>query len=116
MSVDKHPGPPFVPDCDSPHVVAIMLRVSAQAYAAAAGELKDGNRNASPLNAALLAHGAYVMAGYTAERISLRDITTWQLYSGPMPALLAEYLAGFEGGVRILEDHAFELTLVCGEA
>src|SRR4026209_1838500 len=107
MSVTKPLDPAFAPDNDSPHVMALLLRVSAQTYAAAARELLDGNRNASPLNAALLEHGAYVMTGYTAERITLRDRSSWQLYSGPMPVQLAAYLAGFEHGVGVFEGHEF---------
>jgi hypothetical protein len=104
-----------VPDREPPQVLAILLQVSAKAYAHAARQLKDGNLKASPLTMALLEHGSYVMSDYSAEQVSLRDISTGQRYSAVMPPVLAEYLAGFQRGVRVLEDHEFELILVSDE-
>jgi hypothetical protein len=40
------------------------------------------------------------------------DIATGRRYSARVPAVLAEFLAGFNRGVRVLEDHEFELVLV----
>jgi hypothetical protein len=95
--------------------MAILLRVSAKAYADAARQLKDGNLKASPLTMALLEHGSYVMSGYVADQILLRDSTTGQRYSALIPTVLVEYIAGFQRGVRVFEDHEFELILVSDE-
>jgi hypothetical protein len=101
-----------LPEIEPPHVVAILLQVTFKAYADAARQRKDGDLKASPLTMALLEHGSYVMSDYSAEQASLRDISTGQLYSAVMPPVLAQYLAGFQRGVRVLEDHEFELILV----
>ena len=115
MNADERLDLAVVPDSQPPHVTTILLQVSVKAYADAARLLKDGNLKASPLTMALLEHGAYVMADFSAEQVSLRDISTGQRYSALMPPVLAEYLAGFQRGVRVFEDHEFELILVSDE-
>jgi hypothetical protein len=116
MTVNEALDLAVLPVIESPHVMAILLRVSVKAYADAARQLKDGNRKASPLTMALLEHGSYVMCGYIADRIWLRDSTTGQRYSALIPAVLVEYFAGFQRGVRVFEDYEFELILVSDEA
>jgi glycine/serine hydroxymethyltransferase len=93
------------------HVITLRLRVSAKQYADAARQIRAGNLNANPLALALIKQGVYVLSGYTAKQITLMDIATGRHYSGTMPAVLAKDLASFRRGVRVLEDHAFDLLL-----
>jgi hypothetical protein len=94
------------------HSFVLLLRVTAQQYADAARQLRDGDVNANPLTLALVGQAPYVLSGYSAGRITLMDIATGRRYSASVPALLAFYLAGFQRGVRVLEDHEFELVLM----
>ncbi len=94
------------------HTFVLVLRVTAKQYADAARQLRDGNVNANPLALALTERGVYILSGYTNKRITLMEIATGRLYSASVPALLAFYLAGFRRGVRVLEDHEFELVLM----
>ena len=93
------------------HPIALLLRVSAQVYADAARQRRAGNPDASPLALARIAQDAYVLSNYNAERITLLDTATGRHYWGAMPAVLVDYLAGFRRGVRVLEDHEFDLVL-----
>jgi hypothetical protein len=60
---------------------------------------------------ALLEMSAYVLVGYTADRITLLQVTSRRRYSGLVPTVLAKYLANFQRGVRDSTDHEFELVL-----
>jgi hypothetical protein len=60
----------------------------------------------------LLESGKYALTGNVTDQITLRDIRTGRRYYASVPALPAFYLAGFRRGVRVLEDHEFELVLV----
>ena len=115
MSWDEPLTLPVAPYLETSHVLAVLLRVSAYDSNAAVRQLKDGNLKASPLSMALLEHGVCVTSNNTAHQISVRDIATGQGYSALIPPALAEYLAAYRRGVRVLEDHEFELILVCDE-
>ena len=115
MSWDEPLTLPVAPSLETPHVLAVLLRVSSDDSNAAVRLLKDGNLKASPLSMALLEHGICVTSHYIDHQLSVRDIATGQRYSALIPAALAEYLAAFRRGVRVLEDHEFELTLVSDE-
>ena len=91
--------------------ITLSIRVSAADYADAARLLKAGNLNANPLTLALVGKSAYALANCTVDRITLLQVTSRRYYSGPIPAVLADYLAGFRRGVRVFEDHEFELVL-----
>ena len=93
------------------HSFILLLRVTAKQYAHAARQFRDGNRKANPLALALIEQGTYKLAGYTAKRITVIDIATGRRYSGSVPAVLADYLAGFRRNVRVVEDHEFEVVL-----
>jgi hypothetical protein len=102
-------------DRECPHVISILLRVTAKACADAARQRKDGSLKASPLTMALLEHGTFAMVHYTNRQITLRNFSTRQQYSVVMPSKLAECLEAFQRGVPDLEDHEFELILVSDE-
>ena len=93
------------------HSFVLLLRVTAKQYADAARQLRNGNRNASPLAVAFIEQGEYMLSGHSSGLITLMDIATGQHYSGTQPAVLANYLAGFWRGRPVLEDHEFELVL-----
>jgi hypothetical protein len=93
------------------HTIAILLRITTKTHAEATRQFRDGNLNGNPLTLALIEQGGYVVASQTRQRITLIDILTEQRYSGPVPAELVEFLASFQGGVRVLKDHEFELIL-----
>jgi hypothetical protein len=95
----------------TPHVITLPVRVSTADYRDATRLLKAGNLNANPLTLALLGMSAYALVSYSADRVTLLQITSQRRYSGPVPAVLADYLDGFRRGVRVLEDHEFELVL-----
>jgi hypothetical protein len=95
----------------SSHAIALIIRVSAKHYKDAARQLRSGNLIANPLAYALSEQGIYVLSGATAERITLMDIDTGRCYSGSIPAELTDYLTGFQRGVRVFEDHEFDLVL-----
>jgi hypothetical protein len=97
------------------HGLTLLLRVHSEAYAEAARQRKDGNRNANPITMALLEQGGFTIMCYTNKQITIRNCSTGQQYSGLMPPTLAEYLEAFRRGVPNLEDHEFELTLVSDE-
>jgi hypothetical protein len=59
---------------------------------------------------------AYALVSYNVDRIALLQVTSRRRYSGPVPAVLADYLAGFRRGRRVLEDHEFELVLESEDA
>ena len=96
----------------SSHAITLPFRISAQQYAEAVRQLRDGYLNASPLTLALAQQETYTLYDATEETITLMDIATGRLYSGSMPAALTKYLAVFHSGIRVLEDHEFELLLV----
>lgn len=97
------------------HAIALLLRVSAANYAAAARQFRDGNLIANPLTLALIGQAAYVLASCTAERITLIDVPSGRRYSGPVPPVLGEYLAGFRRGERIVELRKFWLALTSND-
>jgi hypothetical protein len=97
------------------HVMAILVRVTAKAYADAARQRKDGSLNASPLTMALVEQGSFAAVRYTKQQITLRTFSTGQRYSALMPPKLADYLEAFQRGIPDLEDHEFELVLVSDE-
>ena len=90
----------------------MLVRISATTYANAARQLRDGNPSANPLALALLESGQYALTGDVTDQVTLRDIQTGERCAGSVPAVLAEYLAGFRRGVRVFEDHEFALTLM----
>src|SRR5713226_3337505 len=94
------------------HSFVLSLRVTAKQYADAVRQLRDGNVNANPLALAFIDQVAYILSCYNAKLITLVDIATGLHCSGAMPAVLADYLSGFQRGVRVLEDHEFELVLM----
>jgi hypothetical protein len=93
------------------HSFVLLLRVTAKHYADAARLFRDGNKKANPLALALIEQGTYKLSSYTAKRIMLIDIATGRRYSGSVPAVLANYIAGFRRGRGVLEDHEFEVVL-----
>lgn len=93
------------------HGLTLHIRVSAADYADATRLLRAGNLNANPLTLALLGMSAYALISCTADRITLLQVTSRRPCSGSVPTLLAKYLADFRRGVRVLEDHEFELVL-----
>jgi hypothetical protein len=97
------------------HAIALLIQVSAANYADAARHLRDGNLSANPLALALIGLAAYVLAGCTAEQITLIDVATGRHYSGPVPADLAEYLERFRRGERIVDDRKFALALTSND-
>jgi hypothetical protein len=97
------------------HTFVLLVRVTAKQYTDASRQLRDGSLNTSPLALALIEQGTYKLSGHIAKRITLMDIATGRRYSGSMPAGLTKYLAGFRRGVRVVEDHEFELVLVSDE-
>jgi len=92
-------------------VITLHLKVSALDYANAARLFKGGALNANPLALALLEMSAYAIITCTAEQVTLREVFSGRRYAGPVPRVLADYLAGFRSGRRVLEDHEFELVL-----
>ena len=95
----------------APHAITLHIQISAADYADATRLLKAGNLNANPLTLALLGTSAYALVTCTVDRITLRQVIGGRHYSGPMPTLLAAYLAGFQRGVRVFESRQFELLL-----
>jgi hypothetical protein len=93
------------------HAITLHIQVSAADYTDATRLLRAGNLNANPLTVALLGMSAYALVSYTGDRITLRQVISRRRYSGPVPAVLADYLAGFRRGVRVFEDREFELVL-----
>ena len=93
------------------HSIALLLRVSAAHYAHAVHQLRSGNLIANPLAVPLSEQGIYILVGIPAERITLMDLESGDNYSGPVPTALATYLAGFQHGLNIQDDHEFELML-----
>ena len=59
---------------------------------------------------------AYALVSYNVDRIALLQVTSRRRYYGPVPAVLADYLAGFRRGRRVFEDHEFELVLESEDA
>ena len=93
------------------HAITLHIQVSAADYRDATRLLRAGNLNANPLALALLGLSAYSLVNCTADRITLLQITSRRRYTGSVPTVLAEYLAGFQRGARVLEDHEFALAL-----
>src|SRR5713226_5047405 len=93
------------------HAITLRIQVSASDYLDATRLLRAGNLNANPLTLALLGMSAYAFVNCTLERITLLQVTSRRRYSGPMPAVLAEYIAGFRRGLPIHKSHEFELVL-----
>src|SRR5258708_11923003 len=91
--------------------ITLLIQVSTDDYVDAARLLKAGNLNANPLTLALLGMSAYAFVNCTLERITLLQVTSRRRYSGPMPAVLADYIAGFQRGLPIHKSHEFELAL-----
>jgi hypothetical protein len=89
----------------------MLLRISAQDYAQAARQLQSGDLNANPLAVALAEHGTYKALSYADNQITLKDVATRRRYTAAVPPVLAEYLAAFQRGVRVMEDYEFELAL-----
>src|SRR5579859_267194 len=98
----------------TPRTISLLIRITAKQYAEAAGQLRDGNFNANPLTQALIEQGEFMLSGYTTASITLIHIATGRRYSGSTPAVLTDFLAGFQRGVRVLEDHEFDLVRVSG--
>ena len=92
-------------------VITLHGRVSADDYTNAARLYKAGALNANPLTLALLEMSAYAVITCTVDQVTLREVFSGQRYSGRLPAVLSDYLAGFRRGVRVVEDHEFELVL-----
>src|ERR1700694_4871798 len=92
-------------------VITLRFRVSAADYANATRLREAGALNANPLTLALLEMSAYAVISYAADRITLREVFSGRRYSGRVPAVLADYLMGFQAGRRVFEDHEFELVL-----
>jgi hypothetical protein len=92
-------------------VITLRVQVSAADYANATRLYKAGALNASPLTLALLEMSAYAVITCTDDRVTLREVFSGRRYSGPVPAVLSDYLKGFRAGRRFLEDHEFELAL-----
>jgi hypothetical protein len=82
------------------HSFVLLLRVTAKQCADAARQFRDGNLKANPLTLALIEQGSDNLSSYTSKRIKLVDIATGRRYSGSVPAVLADYLAGFRRVVR----------------
>ena len=97
------------------HDLVLHIQISAADYRDATRLLKAGNLKASPLTVALLGMSAYVLVSYSEDRIKLLQIISRRRYSGAVPPELAGYLADFQRGVRHVEDHEFDLTLVIDE-
>jgi len=95
----------------SSDVITLHVRVRATDYANATRLYKAGALKANPLTLALLEMSAYQLINNTVDQITLLQVTSGRRYSGPVPALLADYLAGFRNGRRVFEDHEFELVL-----
>ena len=93
------------------HAITLHIQVSAADYRDATLLLRAGNLNANPLTLALVGKAAYALASCTADRITLFQVTSRRRYSSSVPTVLAKYLAGFRRGVRVREDHEFELVL-----
>ncbi len=91
--------------------ITLLIQVSTDDYVDAARLLKAGNLNANPLTLALLGMSAYAFVNCTLERITLLQVTSRRRYSGPMPAVRADYIAGFRRGLPIHKSHEFELVL-----
>jgi hypothetical protein len=95
----------------TPQVITLHIQISVADYADATRLLRAGALNANPLALALLGLSAYALIHSTVDRITLLQVTSGRRYSCPVPVALADYLAGFRRGVRISEDHEFELAL-----
>jgi len=91
--------------------ITVLIQVSTADYADAARLLRAGNLNANPLTLALLGISAYAFVSCTMYRITLLQVTSRRRYSGPLPAVLAEFIAGFRRGLPITKSHDFELVL-----
>src|SRR5258708_14704023 len=91
--------------------ITLLIQVSTDDYADAARLLKAGNLNANPLTLALLGMSAYAFVNCTFERITLLQVTSRRRYSGPVPAVLADYLAGFRRGLLNHSSHEFDLVI-----
>jgi hypothetical protein len=92
--------------------IALLIRVSAKQYAIAARQRQNGNPNANPLVVSLFEQGEYLLSNYDAGRITLTHSASGRQYTGSMPVILSDYLAGFHDGRRVIEDHEFELVLM----
>ena len=79
----------------------LLLRVTAKQYADAARQFRDGNLKVNPPALALADQSTYKLSSFTSKRIKLTVIATGRRYSGSVPAVLADYLAGFRRGVRV---------------
>jgi len=96
----------------SSQAIALLIRVTAEQYANAARQRQNGNPSANPLVVSLFEQGGYLLSSYDAGLITLRHFATGRQYTGSMPVILADYLAGFHDGRRVLEDHEFDLVLM----
>src|SRR5258708_37812819 len=94
-----------------PRAISLLIQVSTADYQDAARLLRAGNLNANPLTLALLGNSAYAFVSCTLDRITLLQVTSRRRYSGPIPALLADYIAGFRRGLPIFKSQAFHLVL-----
>jgi hypothetical protein len=95
----------------TPRAITLLIQVSTADYADAARLLRAGNLNANPLTLALLGISAYAFVSCTLYRITMLQVTSRRRYSGPLPAVLADYIAGFRRGLTTLKSHEFELVL-----
>jgi hypothetical protein len=92
-------------------MITMLVRISAEAYGEAAQLVQSGDPKANPLVVALAHTGSYKIQSYTNQHITLQDVATRRRYTGDVPPVLAEFLAGFQRGVRVMEDYAFDLAL-----
>src|SRR5947209_1359344 len=89
----------------SPHVFALLVPISPAAYADAVQQRQAGNLTVNPLSVALAMQTDFALVGFTGEFVTLRDVWSGRRYTGFMPADLTRYLARFEAGKPMLEEH-----------
>lgn len=91
----------------------VVLKIPVNRYhLAEEGRRRDGgDKTANPLRPALMEGSAYVLDSCSGDRLVAVHCASGQHYAGPVPQVLADYLARFRARELMPATHTFELVL-----